>query len=98
WAQQDLGGMHTRVFTCRACDGNRLRAPYLAIRLDGRDRHDLFSASFAELEDVLESMGEPDDVHAADARTVALHRLRFLRSVGLGYLHMNRATWTLSAG
>ena len=44
------------------------------------------------------SMDEPDDEHAADARTVALHRLRFLRSVGLGYLQMDRATWTLSAG
>ena len=28
----------------------------------------------------------------------ALQRLGFLGSVGLGYLHMNRLTWTLSAG
>ena len=98
WAQQDLGGMHTRVFTCRACDGKRLRPPYLAIRLEGRDRNDLFSASFAELEDVLASMDEPDDEHAAHAHAVALHRLGFLRSVGLGYLQLDRTTWTLSAG
>ena len=43
-------------------------------------------------------MAEPDDEHAADARTVALRRLGFLRSVGLGYLQLNRTTWTLSAG
>jgi excinuclease ABC subunit A len=98
WAQYDLGGADTLAFPCSECDGRRLRAPFLAIRLHGHDRHDLFSASLAELADVLESIGEPDDVHAADARTVALRRLRFLRSVGLGYLHLDRAAWTLSAG
>ncbi len=98
FAQADLGGADTTAFPCRECGGKRLRASYLTIRLEGRDRNDLFSASFAELEDVLGSMGEPDDEHAADARTVALYRLRFLRSVGLGYLHLNREAWTLSAG
>ena len=52
----------------------------------------------AELEDVLAAMPQPDDGHAADARTVALHRIGFLRSVGLGYLHLDRRVWTLSAG
>lgn len=98
WAQFDLGGTESTAFPCRECGGKRLRAPYLAIRLEGRDRSDLFSASFAELEAVLASMDEPDDKHAAHARTAALHRLGFLRSVGLGYLQANRATWTLSAG
>nr|WP_237769052.1 ATP-binding cassette domain-containing protein [Actinopolymorpha cephalotaxi] len=98
WAQSDLGGTETTVFACRECGGKRVRAAYLAIRLASRDRHDLFSAPFAELEGVLTSMAEPDDQHAADARTVALHRLGFLRSVGLGYLNLNRATWSLSAG
>ena len=98
WAQFDPGGVDTKAFLCEECEGKRLRAPYLAIRLDGRDRHELFSASLTELEDVLASIAEPDDKPAAHARTVALHRLGFLRSVGLGYLQLNRATWTLSAG
>ncbi|GAA5005119.1 ATP-binding cassette domain-containing protein [Actinopolymorpha pittospori] len=98
WAQHDLGGADTKASPCAECGGRRLRAPYLAIRLQGRDRNDLFSASFAELAGVLASMDEPEDEHAAHARTVALHRLRFLNSVGLGYLDLNRATWTLSAG
>jgi excinuclease ABC subunit A len=98
WAQYDLGGTETKSFPCRECGGTRLRAPYLAIRLEGRDRNELFSASFADLADVLASMDEPDDELAAHARTVALHRLGFLGSVGLGYLHVNRETWTLSAG
>jgi len=98
WAQFDLGGTESTAIPCRECGGKRLRAPFLAIRLEGRDRSDLFSASFAELEAVLASMDEPDDKHAAQARTAALRRLGFLRSVGLGYLQANRATWTLSAG
>jgi excinuclease ABC subunit A len=98
WAQQDLGGAHTKVFTCRACAGKRLRDPYLAIRLAGRDHDDLFSAPLAEVEQVLAAMEEPADPDAAHARTVARHRLGFLRAVGLGYLNLHRATWTLSAG
>jgi excinuclease ABC subunit A len=98
WAVGDLGGAWTEAAPCGACRGKRLRAVYLAIRLDGRDRSDLFSASLAEVEDVLASMDAPDDQLAANARTVALHRLGFLRSVGLGYLHLDRTTWTLSAG
>ncbi|TDO49612.1 excinuclease ABC subunit A [Kribbella sp. VKM Ac-2571] len=98
WARLDLGGLETKAFPCRECGGKRLRAPYLAIRIAGRDRNDLFSVTFAELYDVLASMDEPDDPHAAHARTVASYRLGFLGRVGLGYLTMNRTTWTLSAG
>ncbi|HVE93061.1 MAG TPA: ATP-binding cassette domain-containing protein [Actinomycetota bacterium] len=98
WAPYDLGGADTKAFLCPECRGKRLRAPYLTIRVQGRDRNDLFSASLSELESVLGSMQEPDDDHARDARVVALQRLRFLRSVGLGYLQLSRMTWSLSAG
>lgn len=98
WAKLDLGGAETTVFACRKCGGDRLRAPYLAIRLLGRDRGALFSSSLAELADVLDALAEPADEPAAQARQVALRRLGFLRSVGLGYLGLDRATWTLSAG
>ncbi|MEV5966043.1 ATP-binding cassette domain-containing protein [Kribbella sp. NPDC051952] len=98
WAQQDLGGAESTASSCRECGGKRLRDPYLTIRLQGHDGSELFSLPLLELEAVLASMDEPDDEHAAHARTVALHRLAFLRSVGLGYLNLNRPTWTLSAG
>ena len=98
WAQHDLGGAQTTAFSCRDCGGKRLRAPYLAIRLAGRDRNDLFAAPLVELEDVMASIEEPPDKHAADARRTVLRRLGFLRAVGLGYLDLNRMTWTLSAG
>ncbi|MFI5695619.1 hypothetical protein ACIA58_27455 [Kribbella sp. NPDC051586] len=98
WAANDVGGKESTVFPCRECDGRRLRAPYLAIRLEGRGRDELFSTSLADLEAVLTSMEVPADRQAADARTTALQRLGFLRTVGLGYLQLNRSTWTLSAG
>ena len=98
WAQNDVGGKDSTVFPCRECDGRRLRPPYLTIRLEGRGRDELFSTPLADLEDVLTSMAGPDDGQVTEARTVALRRLGFLRAVGLGYLQLTRATWTLSAG
>jgi excinuclease ABC subunit A len=94
----DVGGSHSVAVPCAACDGKKLRAPYLALRLEGRDRNDLFDASVADVEAVLAAMDAPTDKFAADARTVALRRLGFLGSVGLGYLHLERRAWTLSAG
>ncbi|TCC44798.1 ATP-binding cassette domain-containing protein [Kribbella pittospori] len=98
WAANDVGGNESTEFPCRECAGRRLRTPYLAIRLQGRGRDELFSTSFADLETVLTSMDGPDDQQAAEARSVVLRRLGFLRAVGLGYLQLNRSTWTLSAG
>jgi len=98
WAANDVGGEDSTVFPCRECGGRRLRAPYLAIGLQGRARDELFSSPLADLEAVLLSMDVPDDQQAADAWTIALRRLGFLRAVGLGYLQLNRTMWTLAAG
>ena len=99
WARLRInGGDDVDTFTCPACNGKGLRAAYMAIRVGGRDRAELFASSLAELHDVLASTGVPDDQLAADARSTALHRLGFLRATGLGYLHLSRTTWTLSAG
>ena len=98
WARGDLGGIWSEASLCGVCGGKGFRAPYLAVRLEGFDRAELFQLPLAELESILTSMTEPDDEHAADARKLAIRRLGFLRSVGLGYLHLDRRVWTLSAG
>jgi excinuclease ABC subunit A len=98
WAPSDLGSSWTEATACPACQGKRLRAAYLTVRLGGRDRADLFTMPLAELEGVLGSLDRPDDELAANALATALHRLRFLTTVGLGYLHLDRTIWTLSAG
>ncbi|TDW18974.1 ATP-binding cassette domain-containing protein [Kribbella kalugense] len=98
WAVNDVGGENSTVFPCRECGGQRLRTPYLAIRFEGLGRDELFSTPLANLEDLLASMEEPGDRQAAEAWTTVLRRLGFLRAIGLGYLDLNRTTWTLSAG
>jgi excinuclease ABC subunit A len=98
WARGDIGGSWSEASPCKTCNSKGFRAPYLTVRVQGRDRNELFQLPLDELESVLASMTEPHDDHAADARELALRRLGFLRSVGLGYLHLDRRVWTLSAG
>ncbi len=93
----DIGGLYSRAEECQECSGRRLRPAYLTLRIDGRDRADLFSMPLTELESVLSGVRTADPV-AADALPAALRRLRFLRMMGLGYLHLDRPTWSLSAG
>jgi excinuclease ABC subunit A len=93
----DIGGLYSEAEECPVCSGRRLRPDYLTLRIDGRDRADLFALPLTELEAVLSGVQATDPV-AADALLVALRRLRFLRMVGLGYLHLDRPTWSLSAG
>ncbi len=93
----DIGGLYSEAVECPECAGRRLRPAYLTLRIDGRDRAGLFTLPLAELEPVLSGLRTTDPV-AADALPVALRRLRFLRTVGLGYLHLDRPTWSLSAG
>jgi excinuclease ABC subunit A len=93
----DIGGLYSEAEECQECSGRRLRPDYLTLRIDGRDRADLFAMPLVELESVLAGL-RPGDPVAADALPTARRRLRFLRMVGLGYLHLDRPTWSLSAG
>ena len=96
-AYHDLGGLYSEAVVCPGCDGKRLRPEYLSIRVGGFDRAQLFSMPLGSVEDALADLSI-DDAIASEALQTARRRLRFLRTVGLGYLHLDRATWTLSAG
>ncbi len=93
----DIGGLYSEAVECQECSGRRLRPEYLTLRIAGHDRADLFSMPLVALERALSGTSADDPV-AADALRVALRRLRFLRMIGLGYLHLDRPTWSLSAG
>ncbi|MBN1312336.1 MAG: ATP-binding cassette domain-containing protein [Anaerolineae bacterium] len=96
----DVGGTYTYTELCPECGGARLRPEYLAVRLGGCNIHELSEMTLSSLGQVVETLNGPEvagKLIAASLRTVR-RRLRFLRQVGLGYLHLNRVSATLSAG
>jgi excinuclease ABC subunit A len=96
----DVGGTYTRTEACPDCKGARLRPEYLAVKVGGHNVHDLSEMPLSRLADVLKGISIPAveaDVVGGSLRTL-LRRLRFLLQVGLGYLHLDRLSSTLSAG
>jgi excinuclease ABC subunit A len=96
----DVGGTYTDTEPCAECHGARLRPEFLAVTLAGHSAHDLSEMPLSDLLNVLEGLPSPAgraDLAHGSLRTAAV-RVRFLVQVGLGYLHLNRVTATLSAG
>ena len=93
----DQGGLYTTGHVCETCLGRRLRPDYLSIAVDGHDRGDLHAMPLADLASVLTDAVLTDGL-AEEARATAARRVEFLCRVGLGYLHLDRYTFTLSAG
>jgi excinuclease ABC subunit A len=91
----DVGGTYTDNTPCPACHGARLRPEYLAIKLNGFNVYVLSCMTLRELKRVMEAV-------KTDSRDLSLptirRRLEFLIQVGLGYLHLDRVSGTLSAG
>jgi excinuclease ABC subunit A len=102
----DVGGTYTDQILCPECQGARLRPQYLAVTLACFNLHELSQMSLSDLAPIMEELSTTLSIRVAPAihRLVAnsiqavQSRLRFLIRVGLGYLHLNRATSTLSAG
>ncbi|MCL5995574.1 MAG: hypothetical protein M1546_05895, partial [Chloroflexi bacterium] len=101
----DMGGTYTDTTICPECQGARLRTEYLAVTLHGYNIHALSEMPLRDLSRVIQNP-LAFETHDGDAstsvadsalRTVRV-RLRFLQQVGLGYLHLNRLSATLSAG
>ncbi len=85
---------------CPVCGGKRLRREALAVRVGGRNVHDIVSLPVKEALRWLGSL----ELSARDA-TIAgkiikeiVDRLGFMASVGLEYLTLDRASGTLSGG
>jgi len=96
----DVGGTYTDNQTCPDCQGTRLRPEYLAVTLAGYNIHQLSEVPLIQLLPTLEQFSTPGfkTHHAFASMQRILKRLRFLAQVGLGYLHLNRVSGTLSAG
>jgi excinuclease ABC subunit A len=96
----DIHGTYTRQVDCGECGGAGLRPPYLAVRLSGENIFDLSEMPLTALESRVKHITLPPSglPLVENSLKVILKRLRFLRQVGVGYLHLNRPTGTLSAG
>jgi excinuclease ABC subunit A len=96
----DLHGTYTRQETCQACGGTGLRPDYLAVTLWGKNIFELSEMGLIKLESLAKELFLPVDVLSSVETSLKMirKRLRFLRQVGIGYLHLNRPTGTLSAG
>ncbi len=85
---------------CPACDGARLRRESLAVTVGGLNIHEYTRFSARAALEWIQSLELTETEHAI-ARLVVreiAERLRFLDSVGIGYLSLERAATTLSGG
>ncbi|CAL9643133.1 ATP-binding cassette domain-containing protein [Streptomyces sp. enrichment culture] len=79
---------------CPACGGTRLRPEALAVTVGGRTIAELAALPLVELAGCLEATSEAARVLTDDLRS----RIAPVVELGLGYLSLDRATPTLSAG
>ncbi len=85
---------------CPDCKGRRLRADSLSVRLAGRGIADYTALPIEEAVEVFEEIKlEPrEELIAGTILREIKNRIRFLRTVGLGYLTLDRSSSTLSGG
>ncbi len=96
----DVHGTYTHKVPCPECGGAGLRPEYLVVTLSGKTIFELNEMPLTALESLAKKISLPaDGLPLVETSLQVIHkRLRFLRKVGLGYLHLNRPTGTLSAG
>jgi excinuclease ABC subunit A len=95
----DVGGTYTDATVCPDCGGARLRPDYLAVSLGDKNIYELSEMPLRGLLELLEGVPLPRNLDLVGGSLRIIHRrLAFLVQIGLGYLHLNRVTATLSAG
>jgi excinuclease ABC subunit A len=85
---------------CQQCNGQRLRSDSLSVRVGGRG---IAEYTALPIEDAVEafaqvSLTSREEQIAGPILREIVNRLRFLKTVGLGYLTLDRASWSLSGG
>ncbi len=108
WLERRKYKMHVRVFLsrwrsyrpCPACAGARLRPEALAVRVGGKNIAEIAALPIDSAEPFIRNL-ELSEWERAVGRTMLEQvnaRLGFLRTVGLGYLTLERTLRTLSGG
>lgn len=107
WLEARSYKMHVRIFvsryraytTCGDCDGGRLKKDAYNFRIAGQTIADLWNLPVVQLLPLLKSWS----ISNGDGATKMLRdeissRLSYLDRAGLGYIHLDRQTRTLSGG
>ncbi len=96
----DVGQTFTDRVACEVCGGTGLKPKYLSYRIAGHDVHRLKNKTVSALLQILREVRAPEDdvFFAAENLRRALTKLEFLEQVGLGYIHLNQPSLSLSAG
>ena len=91
---------YMKVQPCPQCQGARLRPESLAVRIHGESIHDVSHRSIDVLRHFFKALSLSQREKAISKRILKeiSERLFFLDHVGLGYLTLERASATLSAG
>jgi excinuclease ABC subunit A len=105
WLESRTYKMHVRILlskyraylTCPDCGGHRFKPEVALWKLDGKTLPELNELPVSELLPFMEGVESKDESEAILLAQIT-SRLRFLQEAGLGYLHLNRATRTLSGG
>ncbi len=101
WVREDLARFMSKE-PCTECNGVRLKPQALAVKIDGKNISEVAELQLneaAEWFDGLEKRLTPQQQAIAKQVLKEIReRLRFLLSVGLGYLTLARSSATLSGG
>ncbi|OHB76787.1 MAG: excinuclease ABC subunit A [Planctomycetes bacterium RBG_16_64_10] len=108
WLERRKYKMHLRVFLsrwrsvrpCPVCGGARLRPEALAVELGGKNMADLGALEVDQAVDFFQTLQLSDSQRSVGRVMLeqVQARLDYLRTVGLGYLTLDRTLCTLSRG
>ncbi len=105
WLEARAYKMHVRVFlsryraytTCQDCDGGRLKKEAYHFRVSDKSIAELWNLPVTDLLPLVQNLPATD--HATSMlRDEIASRLSYLDHAGLGYIHLDRQTRTLSGG
>ncbi|MBQ6499116.1 MAG: excinuclease ABC subunit UvrA, partial [Ruminococcus sp.] len=99
WVKEEIQSYMTEI-PCDECNGKRLSPISLAVTVGGVNIADLCDMSVVSILDFVDDLdiSERDRMIAGEILNEIKSRLNFLKSVGLGYLTLSRASATLSGG
>lgn len=99
WAKREIQEL-MQIMPCPECKGTRLRRESLAVTVKGHNIDEISRLSIAEAMDFFEKMEltEREELIGKQILKEIRDRMKFLVSVGLDYLTLNRSSGTLSGG